>query len=704
MMVSNIEYLGLGLLLLLTIYFLHRSIQSKVKSLDEKIPNTKKERRFIKRTLVTLQVVTAIMYVVGWFIVEDAEKNEILHMSGIVEGITPTLAYELQMMGHSRLDERTDAHDPQYLEMNVKLQHWIRLNPSIRDIYTLKKRPDGSKYVVLAPATDFDKNGIIDNQLEAAVPIGQAFQEQIPQLEKVFQDRSKMESYLTSDAWGLAIAGFSPVYNEQGKVDAVLAMEFDREEWMSHVRMTRIREIGILLFPFSMFVTAYWFVIHFRLERLQITFFANHDALTGLPNRQYFQHQLHAALEKASQEERRLAVMHIDLDRFKFINDTLGHGMGDLVVKAVSERIIQVVQDRGMVGRIGGDKFAILLPNVTDVQEMSEIAQNILTLLSQSYMIEQQELFITASIGISVYPLHAEDRYALIRSADAAMSRAKEQGRNNYQYYSDMINASTFEKLLLENNLRKAVENSEFEVFYQPQIQMETGEVIGAEALIRWHHPDMGIVSPAMFIPLAEETGLIIPIGEWVMRTACKQAKEWQSAGRSPICIAVNLSAIQFQHDNLVSIVQQILQETGLEPSLLELEITESIAMQNTDRVIEELVKLRNLGVKISMDDFGTGYSSLNNVKKFPINQLKLDKSFVRDIAVDPNDAAIAKSIIEMAHTLKLDVLAEGVENHRQLAFLKAQKCNYYQGYLFSPPLPSKEFEKILIPKKLLRS
>lgn len=422
---------------------------------------------------------------------------------------------------------------------------------------------------------------------------------------------------------------------------------------------------------------------------------AFYDVLTDLPNRVLFEQRLEQELERARQRNQLLAVMFFDLDRFKFINDTFGHSMGDRLLQAVSERLVTTVQTEAIFSRISGDEFTALLPNVKSVQVITEAAQQILKALAHPFVLDGHEIFITSSIGIALYPNDGSSADQLVRHADSAMYRAKENGRNNYQLFQSAMNKQITDRLALEHDLRKALEREEFVVYYQPQVNSATGEVFGLEALVRWLHPTRGMVSPAEFIPLAEESGLIVPIGEWVLETACQQVKAWQDVFPN-LRAAVNLSARQFQSDNLVEAVARVLEETQLDPHCLDLEITESTTMQNVDRAIATMHGLKQLGIQISLDDFGTGYSSLSYLKHFPIHMLKVDRSFVRDITTDEDDAAIVASVIAMAHSLHLNVIAEGVETEEQLAYLLERGCDQMQGFLFSPPLPVEKCEELL--------
>jgi diguanylate cyclase (GGDEF)-like protein/PAS domain S-box-containing protein len=428
----------------------------------------------------------------------------------------------------------------------------------------------------------------------------------------------------------------------------------------------------------------------------QIRSLAYHDILTGLPNRLLFNDRLSIAVAQAHRLGLRLAVLFLDLDRFKLINDSLGHGVGDRLLQEVARRLLQTVREGDTVARLGGDEFTLLLPGVGRPVDLAKLAEKILDVLKQPFRIEANELFITASMGVSLYPDDGHNPDSLVKNADTAMYRAKDQGRDNYQLYTAAMNATALERLGMENSLRKALAARELEIHYQPVLDVMTGAVHGLEALLRWRHPDRGLISPGEFIPLAEVTGLIIPIGKWVLSTACRQLKEWHERGYDTLTVSVNLSARQFQQPDLVEQITRVLDLAGLRPCFLELEITESNAMQNAEGTTQTLRALKTLGVRISIDDFGIGYSSLSYLKRLPIDTLKIDQSFVRDITTDPDDAAIVTAVIAMAHTLKLIVVAEGVEEEEQHVFLKARDCDRMQGFLFSRPVPPEECEVFL--------
>ncbi|MCM3750227.1 EAL domain-containing protein [Paenibacillus pasadenensis] len=418
------------------------------------------------------------------------------------------------------------------------------------------------------------------------------------------------------------------------------------------------------------------------------------DPLTGLPNRHLLNERLKEALDQAGESGLMIGIMFLDLDRFKYINDTLGHTMGDLLLVEVSIKLRECVDKQDTVSRQGGDEFIVLLPG-TSVEEMTVKAQRILQTFNQSLLVGGQEMFVTPSIGMSLYPADGKTRDALIKNADTAMYRVKEQGKNNYQFYTAEMNEAVTRRMNLEIGLRKGIKKNEFTVHYQPQVDIPTGEIVGVEALIRWQHPQWGLISPAEFIPLAEETGLIIPIGEWVLREACRQNKEWQDAGLTPLRIAVNISSRQFQQSGFVELVSRVLKDTGLEPQYLELELTESI-VQNSAHAISIMHKLKEMGIFLSIDDFGTGYSSLNYLKLFPIDSLKIDQSFTRNLLQDSKDEALVHTIINMAHNLGLKVIAEGVETGEQLQYLLLRHCHEAQGYYFSKPVPAEMISNLL--------
>ncbi len=427
------------------------------------------------------------------------------------------------------------------------------------------------------------------------------------------------------------------------------------------------------------------------LAEQRIQYMATHDGLTGLPNRPMFSQMLNHAIQSARRYRRQFAVLFIDLDRFKVINDTLGHEAGDALLQEMARRLTHTLRASDVIARFGGDEFAVLLPEINDATEVAGVANKVLSALIQPVRVAEHECRVTASIGISTYPDDAQDEQSLMKNVDMAMYLAKAEGKNNYQFYSQEIRAEARERLVLESNLRRALEENEFFLHYQPKVDLQTGAITGVEALLRWHNPDLGSVPPDRFIPLAEETGLIVPIGRWVLRTACAQGVNWQRQGLPPISIAVNLSARQFGDEGLLAEITSALTDSGMSPSLLELEITEGMVMQNPERTVQKLDRLRAMGVRLSIDDFGTGYSSLAQLKRFPIDTLKIDRSFINDIPADSEDVAITEAIIAMAKSLDLTVVAEGVETAEQMQFLQGQRCDEMQGYFFSKPISAEQ-------------
>lgn len=429
----------------------------------------------------------------------------------------------------------------------------------------------------------------------------------------------------------------------------------------------------------------------------RINYLAYHDTLTGLPNRVSLEERLVESIAHAGRARGQLAVMFLSLDRFKKFNDTLGHVIGDRLLKSVAERLTVAVRDGDTVARFGSDEFAFLLTRIEGADDAARAAREFQRVLDPLFDVEGHELYVTASIGIGLYPEDGADAQELLKSAGSALYRAKQSGGNNYQFYTADMNERALHRLALENKLRWAVERGEFRVYYQPQVSIGTGRVTGMEALVRWQHPEMGLVPPVEFIPLAEDTGLISPIGEWVLRTACAQARVWQGYGFDQLRVGVNLSPRQFQQPDLVPMVERLLKETGLDAASLELEVTESSVMKNAESSIRTLAELKAMGIKIAVDDFGSGYSSLSYLKSLPIDVLKIDQSFVRDMTSDPKDAAIVMAIIQLAHSLQLEVKAEGVETEEQLRFLSLLRCDAMQGFLFCKPLPVDAFEQLLL-------
>jgi diguanylate cyclase (GGDEF)-like protein/PAS domain S-box-containing protein len=433
-----------------------------------------------------------------------------------------------------------------------------------------------------------------------------------------------------------------------------------------------------------------------KLAEDQLRFIATHDSLTDLPNRTMFNERLRHALNQGARYGRGIAVLFIDIDRFKVVNDSLGHSAGDRLLQDCAKRLSECLRESDTVARLGGDEFVVMVENFTAPRDAIAVAQKILTNVAKPFFVDGQEFLVSASIGISTYPDDGADAETLLKNADIAMYRAKDQGRNNYQFYSAQMNKHTFERLAMESSLRRALERNEFVLHFQPKLDLRSGAIAGVEALVRWQHPDWGMVSPAQFIPLAEETGLIVQIGEWVLKTSCQQSRMWRDQGIPAMRVAVNLSARQFGQKTLLADVARTIAQSGLTPESIELEITESLVMHNPEHAADTLQKLKAMGITLSIDDFGTGYSSLAYLKRFPIDCVKIDRSFIKDIPVEAADMAITKGVIALGHSLRLKVVAEGVETKEQQEFLRSNGCDEMQGFLFSRPLPADEVTTLL--------
>jgi diguanylate cyclase (GGDEF)-like protein/PAS domain S-box-containing protein len=427
---------------------------------------------------------------------------------------------------------------------------------------------------------------------------------------------------------------------------------------------------------------------------------AYHDALTDLPNQVLFKDRLKQAIALSRRNDQMQAVLLLNVDRFKTINDSLGYTAGDRLLQSLAQRLTSCVRESDTVARFGGDEFAVLLTQIPRAQDAANVARAIKQTLDQAFLFEDQEIFVSSSIGISLYPQDGRDTASLLKNAGAALDRAKVQGGNNFQFYTAGGTTRALKQLVLESNLRPGLERSEFVVQYQPQVDVRGFQLVGMEALVRWQHPSLGLLYPTDFIPLAEENGLIIALGDFVMRAACAQNKAWQDAGLMPMRLSVNFSARQFQQTTFIADVAHILKETNLDPRWLELELTESSIMKDPEEAIEKLHELKLMGIRVAIDDFGTGYSSLNYLKRFPIDTLKIDKTFVADVCKDPHDTAIVRAIINLGHALDLTVIAEGVETKEQLQYLSALECDVLQGFLFSKSLPAKAFEELLVEQR----
>ncbi len=455
---------------------------------------------------------------------------------------------------------------------------------------------------------------------------------------------------------------------------------------------------GLALGAVAVAAVAVAYLLRLVEQRARIEHLALHDDLCGIPNRVLLGDRIATALAQAPRHEQGVALLFLDLDRFKTINDSLGHAVGNDLLRAAAIRLQESVRSGDTVARLGGDEFAVLLPDVGDPDSPAMVAEKVLEAFSAPFELDGRQLFVSPSIGVSLYPDDASNAEELLKNADAAMYRAKENGRNTFEIYTREINARAHQRLTLENSLHKAADRGELVMYYQPKVDLRSGHIVGMEALMRWEHPELGLLLPREFIALAEETGLIVPVGEWALEQACAQTKAWADAGYQPLTVAVNLSARQFQHQQVGDMVARVLRSTALDPRSLELELTESLALQDPEAVIAVLEDLKRMGVQCSIDDFGTGYSGLMYLTRFPIDRLKIDKFFISEISSGGDNARIVAAVIALAHGLRLDVTAEGVESDEQRQFLHEHGCDEMQGFLFSEAIPATEFEKLLLP------
>ncbi|MCP4411337.1 MAG: EAL domain-containing protein [Gammaproteobacteria bacterium] len=574
--------------------------------------------------------------------------------------------------------------------------HTVRVLGSLKDITLIKATED--KLALIAKAFDNTKDGIsilapdfkavLNNQAFYAIT-GQEY------ADSVYKQYFFSEQSLNHEQYHQVKVALNNFGGWEGEIWEKKA---NGEKFAIDLKIDTVRNMNREI---SHYICVFSDITYRKKSDEELRQLANFDSLTKLPNRSLFMDRLSQALAISKRNKTQFALLFIDLDNFKTINDSLGHSFGDLLLQKVANRLRRCIRNSDTIARLGGDEFTIILENIMSADEVCICANKIIKRMMKSIEISGTVIITTPSIGIGIYPDDGEDTDTLLKNADLAMYSAKEKGRNNYQFFNPTMTGSAIERINIENKLRDAIDKEQLELYYQPKVCTENGKLTGFEALVRWIHPEEGIISPADFIPVAEETGLILPMGDWILEEAIKQAKLWSEINSDACIIAINLSARQFQQEGLSNLIKRLLDKHELSSKYIELEITEGTLMYNMAHTVSTLNKLRSMGISLALDDFGTGYSSLSYLKKFPVNKLKVDQSFVRDITTDPGDASIVASIISLAHNLEMTVVAEGCESSGQLDFIRAYDCEEVQGYLFSRPLAKDDAEVILLQGKI---
>jgi len=809
-MLSNVlEYTLFVLFILLTVIFVQRQMNQLI------------QKKLNVSLLYISQQLTSVFYIFIFFLlvsgvwfVQYVEKMEHKEYEDFAHHFSSVFASELRQMNHHLLNEHTKPTDKTYIRILSAMTRWQHEHPEVLSIYTLKKRADGKNYFVVDPAVDYNKNGKIDGKKEQLIPIGTVYTKYIPELEQAFRGKFSIEKKPTIDDWGESLGAFHPVFDKEGRVDAVFGIDFDANEYNARMEWERNKAIGEIFLVFLVSYIFYLLLVYIRIEKLvfkkyreelmvsqqrfqllsevsmegiiihsqgivleineaacrlfgyaasemvhmpikelvapaslqdlkrtideedvyemylrrkdgslfpaeilrreyeydgkrvsvtairDITerkkqeetmhYIAFHDDLTGLPNKGLLHRVLAEQIENAKSERKKIAVLFIEMKGLKIVNDLYGYAIGDQVLLAAATQIRQAMAEESVLGRWSGNEFVLVLP-VEKEEQVKELAYQLIETMEEPLLVNGQEFFMTLKIGISLYPKDGEDGKTLIRKADIARHELSKKAISQFRFFEKQMNRTIHEKIQMERELRKALELEEFEVYYQPQIQLQTGKIVGMEALIRWNHPEKGMIPPNKFIPIAEETGLIIPINEWVMETACRQTKELL-AQTPHLTVSVNLSPYEFESRRLVQKIMKILEKTKLPPHCLDVEITERMTM-DTEKAIPILKRLKSIGVTISVDDFGTGYSSLSYLKKLPIDRLKIDRSFVQNMH---EKEAILPTIISLGHNIGVKVLAEGVETEQEAAYLKEKQCDEAQGYYYARPLPYRELTAFL--------
>jgi diguanylate cyclase (GGDEF)-like protein len=644
-------------------------------------------------------------------IAELAQLREVGHIRELVHGLAPTYAAETERLGHARLQLENVRESPEYEQIIAAQLRWLRANSSIADIYTVRRLRDGRIIFIVDSETDYDRDGRFAGPREARTEPGEIFDDADESILMAFNGQTVFDAEPYTDRWGTWVSAYTPLRNADGVVEAVLGVDYDAAEMQCQILWYRLSAVAFVVSIAVIYLTAACFVITHRNNTRKQLVWALHDRLTGLPNRQLVMDRVDRALQRLRRDSTRLfAVLFIDFDRFKVINDSLGHDCGDQLLITLADRLRRALRGEDCVGllqadnsesvaaRLGGDEFVVLLEEVTSPRDAVVVAERIQQLLSEPVTLRGRDVRINASIGITVGHPGYDCATDVIRDADLAMYRAKSQGRAGYAIFDQKMHDEAMGRLTAELDLNNAAVRNELLLHFQPIIDLHGGRVLGCEALLRWRHPTDGLVSPDRFIPLAEETGMIVPIGRWAVREACRAAAEWRRRDpASPLYVSVNLSRRQIESPGIVDDVRQALEESGLPPRLLKLEITESTMMHDSRLSVGVMQSLRKLGVDLYLDDFGTGFSSLSCLQNFPLHTIKLDRSFVREAGDQTRGIAVIDAVIALAHRLQLKVVAEGIETLDQWRLLRSIGCDAGQGYLFSAPLAMETFEAFVL-------
>ncbi len=634
-------------------------------------------------------IVTSLLVLLPFFLYFKLSPKMSLVATGLMLVVTGVFSATLLFKGHYWFPPSSALL---VIALNAPLWSWFRLEEAGQALFKEKERAQVTLHSIGDAVITTDATGIVEYLNPVAeILTGYAVSEAKGRsFDTIFHARDEVSGERTL----YPLTGCISDDHAVSLPKSVILFSRAGEEYALHISVTPIRDrLGIV----EGIAVAFSNLTQVRDAARRMEFQATHDALTTLPNRYLLVDRLEHAIDQASRNKKRIAVLFLDLDDFKKVNDGYGHSTGDLLLVKVVERLKVIGRAEDTIARLGGDEFVMVLESMEDDAAAGLVAQKILDGLRPCFELNGHELFISGSIGISLYPKDGENSESLLKNADTAMYRAKDTGRNKFRFFTDDMNLRVLKRLVMEEDLRRAIDNNELELYYQLLVGVVEKQITGVECLVRWRHPERGLILPSEFIPLAEETGLILPIGEWVLRTACKQARYWMQLGFPMFRVAVNLSPRQFMQPGMTTMVARILRETGLDAHFLGLEITEGMIMKNVKGAVETLNILKLMGVHLAIDDFGTGYSSLSYLKRFPIDQLKIDRSFVNDITTEHSNAAISKAIIVMAHSMKLHVTAEGVETEAQAAFLKLNGCDEMQGFYFCKPLSEREITEKLI-------